>query len=72
MISSDTIRAAFVTKLRAISSLVTLLGNSSSNIVEYSEETGGDSFSLMYRALKDPPKLLVMHQGIVPRGPREL
>lgn len=72
MTSPDTIRAAFVTKLRAISSLVALLGNSTSNIVEYVEETGGDSFGQIQKLLMNPPKLLVMHQGTIPRGVREL
>jgi hypothetical protein len=69
--SSDTIRAAFVAKLRDIDSLVALLGNDAANIVEFVEEMEGDSFGRIYNLR--PPKLLVMFQGIVPRGsPREL
>jgi hypothetical protein len=69
--SSDTIRAAFVQKLQAIDSLVSLLGNDPNNIVEFIEETEGDSFGRIYNLR--PPKLLVIFQGIVLRGgPREL
>lgn len=61
MTSADTIRAALVTKLRAISALVALVGNSTANIVEYVEEDEGGSFGIISRL--DPPKLIVMWEG---------
>lgn len=72
MTSPDSIRAAFVAKLKAIPSLVTLLGNNANNIVEYVEETGGDSFGTIQKLIMNPPKLLVMYQGHTPRTGREL
>ena len=65
--SSDTIRRLFVLKLRAISSLTTLLGGTS-HIIEYVEEEEGDIFTTI--ANLRPNHLLVAYQGTEPSGER--
>jgi len=71
MISPDTIRSGFATKLKAIVALVTIFSGEAANIVEYKDETSGDVWSTIYGL--DPGKLLIVYQGTTPRsGRREL
>jgi hypothetical protein len=65
MIDPATLRAAQVTALKEIPSLVTLLG-AEANIVDYEEEDNGDLFNTVFAL--DPPKLLVVYQGTNPSG----
>jgi hypothetical protein len=67
--SPDILRSNLVAKLRDIPSLVALLGGNAANIVEFIEETEGDSFGTITK-LK-PPKLLVMYTGTLPRTQME-
>lgn len=66
MIDPAILRAAQVTALREIAALVTLVGGSTANIVDYEEEENGDLFNTVFALA--PPKILVVYQGTTPSG----
>lgn len=72
MISNPTsIRSAFVTALKAIPALVTLLGGSAANIIEYDEATGGDINSTIVNGLKNNQLLVYIESVQLASGVRD-